>query len=73
MNKIKSKTIIGDNVKIGSNSVLVAPVTMHENSMCAAGSVVTKDVEANALALTRSPLKVFSDWVTNRLQKGKSN
>ena len=71
--KTKTKTIIKDGANTGSNSVLVAPVTMHENSMCAAGSVITKDVEANALALTRSPLKVFADWVTNRLQKGKSN
>lgn len=71
--KTKTKTIIKDGANTGSNSVLVAPVTMHENSMCAAGSVITKDVEANALALTRSPLKIFTDWVTNRLQKGKSN
>lgn len=71
--KTKTKTIIKDGANTGSNSVLVAPVTMHENSMCAAGSVITKDVEANALALTRSPLKIFSDWVAKKLQKGKSN
>lgn len=71
--KTKTKTVIKDGANTGSNSVLVAPVTMHENSMCAAGSVITKDIEANSLALTRSPLKIFSEWVTNRLQKGKSN
>lgn len=70
--KTKTKTIIKDGANTGSNSVLVAPVTMQENSMCAAGSVVTKDVEANALALTRAPFKVFKEWVTERLQKGKS-
>ncbi|MCR5260888.1 MAG: NTP transferase domain-containing protein [Candidatus Gastranaerophilales bacterium] len=70
--KTKTKTIIKDGANTGSNSVLVAPVTMHENSMCAAGSVITKDVEANALALTRSPLRVFQDWVTARLNRGKS-
>ena len=70
--KTKTKTIIKDGANTGSNSVLVAPVTMHENSMCAAGSVITKDVEANALALTRAPFKIFKEWVTERLQKGKS-
>ena len=70
--KTKTKTVIKDGANTGSNSVLVAPVTMHENSMCAAGSVVTKDVEANALALTRSPLKIFKEWVTERLKRGKS-
>ena len=45
---------------------------MHENSMCAAGSVITKDVEANSLALTRSPLKVLKEWVIKRLQHNKS-
>lgn len=70
--KTKTKTIIKTGANTGSNSVLVAPVTMHENSMCAAGTVVTKDVEANALAITRSPLKVFKDWVIQRLQNRKS-
>lgn len=70
--KTKTKTIIKDGANTGSNSVLVAPVTMHENSMCAAGSVITKDVEANALALTRATFKIFKNWVTERLQKGKS-
>lgn len=70
--KTKTKTIIKDGANTGSNSVLVAPVTMHENSMCAAGSVITKDVEADALALTRAPFKIFRQWVTERLRKGKS-
>ena len=70
--KTKTKTIIKDGANTGSNSVLVAPVTMHENSMCAAGSVITKDVEANALAITRSPLKILKGWVTARLKRGKS-
>jgi bifunctional UDP-N-acetylglucosamine pyrophosphorylase/glucosamine-1-phosphate N-acetyltransferase len=70
--KVKTKTIIKDGANTGSNSVLVAPVTMNENSMCAAGSVITKDVEANSLALTRSPFKVIKEWVTDRLKKGKT-
>ena len=70
--KTKKRTIIKDGANTGSNSVLVAPVTLHENAMCAAGSVITKDIEANALAITRSPLKILKDWVTARLKRGKS-
>ncbi len=66
--KTKSKTIIEDGANTGSNSVLVAPVVMRKNSMCAAGTVVTKEVEPNALAITRSPLKIIKDWVTKRLE-----
>ena len=50
----KSKTKIKDNVFIGSNSSLVAPVTIEENSMVGAGSVITKNVKKKSLALTRS-------------------
>ena len=50
----KSKTKIKDNVFIGSNSSLVAPVTIKNNSIVGAGSVITKNVEKNTLALTRS-------------------
>ena len=51
----KSKTKIKDNVFIGSNSSLVAPVILQENSIVGAGSVITKNVKKNSLALTRSP------------------
>ena len=50
----KSKTKIKDKVFIGSNSSLVAPVTIANNSIVGAGSVITKNVEKNSLALTRS-------------------
>ena len=50
----KSKTIIKDNVFIGSNSCLVAPVTINKNSIVGAGSVITKKVKQGSLALTRS-------------------
>jgi len=49
--KNKHSTIIADNVKIGSNTMLVAPVTVGEGSMTGAGTVVTKDVPANSLAV----------------------
>ncbi|MDC0531860.1 UDP-N-acetylglucosamine pyrophosphorylase [Candidatus Pelagibacter ubique] len=50
----KSKTKIRDNVFIGSNSSLVAPITLEKNSIVGAGSVITKKVKKNSLALTRS-------------------
>jgi len=49
----KSKTKIRNNVFIGSNSSLVAPVTISENSIIGAGSVITKNVKKKSLALTR--------------------
>ena len=50
----KSKTNIKDKVFIGSNSSLVAPVTINQNSVVGAGSVITKNVRKKSLALTRS-------------------
>ena len=50
----KSKTKIKNNVFIGSNSSLVAPITIGENSIIGAGSVITKNVKKKSLALTRA-------------------
>ncbi len=50
----KSKTIINDEVFVGSNSSLVAPVKLEEKSVIGAGSVITKKVSKKALALTRA-------------------
>jgi len=50
----KSKTKIKDNVFIGSNSSLVAPITIEQDSVVGAGSVITKNVRKKSLALTRS-------------------
>ena len=52
--KNKNKTIIKNKVFVGSNSSLVAPVTLSEKSTIGAGSVITKSVKKNSLALTRS-------------------
>ena len=49
----KNKTKIKNNVFIGSNSSLVAPVTINKNSIVGAGSVITKNVKKNSLSLTR--------------------
>ena len=51
----KNKTIIKDKVFIGSNSSLVAPITINKDSIVGAGSVITKNVRKKSLALTRSP------------------
>ena len=50
----KNKTKIKDNVFIGSNSSLVAPLTIEEGSVVGAGSVITKNVKRKSLALTRA-------------------
>ena len=50
----KNKTYIKDKVFVGSNSSLVAPVTLNQNSIVGAGSVITKNVNKKSLALTRS-------------------
>ena len=52
--KNKNKTIIKNKVFVGSNSSLVAPVTLNEKSTIGAGSVITKNVKKSSLALTRS-------------------
>ena len=51
----KNKTKIKDKVFIGSNSSLVAPITIDKESIVGAGSVITKNVRKKTLALTRSP------------------
>ena len=58
----KNKTKIKDEVFIGSNSSLVAPITINKNSIVGAGSVITKDVKAKSLALTRSPQNEFKNY-----------
>lgn len=69
LSKTKSKTILKDNVKIGSNSVLVAPVTVEEGANVGAGGIITKDIPSWALAVTRSPLKILENWVKSKLYK----
>ena len=60
--KKKHPTTIKQGTKTGSNSVLVAPVTLGENVTVAAGSVVTQDVKDNALVVARSRQKEIPDW-----------
>lgn len=69
LTKAKTKTVLKDDVKIGSNTVLVAPVTVENGANVGAGTIVTKDVSAWSLAITRSPLKVIENWVKKQLEK----
>ena len=62
----KSKTNIKDKVFIGSNSSLVAPVTINENSIVGAGSVITKNVKKKSLALTRSSQVEIKNYKRNK-------
>jgi bifunctional UDP-N-acetylglucosamine pyrophosphorylase/glucosamine-1-phosphate N-acetyltransferase len=58
----KHHTEIGAGVSIGSNAVLVAPVTIGDGATIGAGSVITSEVESDALALTRAPVKSVNGW-----------
>lgn len=58
----KHRTTIGNNVFVGSNSVLVAPVTLRDDSFVAAGSTVNSEVPAGHLAVGRSRQKNISHW-----------
>ena len=62
----KSKTTIKDNAFIGSNSSLVAPVTIEQNSIVGAGSVITKKVKKGSLALTRALQFEVKDYKRKR-------
>ncbi len=65
----KHQTIVGDGAFVGSNSSLVAPLTIGEGAYIAAGSVITKDVPADALVVERSPLVVKEGWAARRREK----
>jgi bifunctional UDP-N-acetylglucosamine pyrophosphorylase / glucosamine-1-phosphate N-acetyltransferase len=69
----KSKTTIGARVQIGSDTQLVAPVTVHDDAYVGAGTTVTRDVPAGALVVTRTPPKVFEGWVTRRRATAKAS
>lgn len=64
--KKKHKTIIEDNVFIGSDTQLVAPVKINKNSYIGAGSTITKEVPEDSLAISRTPQKNIKDWVKRR-------
>lgn len=65
----KFKTTIEDGVFIGSNTALVAPVTIKEGATIGAGSTITKDVSADALALTRAEQREIAGWSKKKRQR----
>ncbi len=69
----KHQTVIGQGVFVGSNSTLVAPVTLADGSYIAAGSAVTADVPAGALAIGRSRQEIKEGWVAKRAARKTGN
>ncbi len=65
----KHKTIIEDDVFVGSDTQFVAPVRIGKGSLIAAGSTITKDVPPDALALSRTEQKIIEGWVSRKRQK----
>ncbi len=62
----KHRTVVGDHVRIGSDTMLVAPVTVGDGAYTAAGSVITDDVPAGAMAVGRSRQRTIAGWVERR-------
>ncbi|CAA9250649.1 MAG: N-acetylglucosamine-1-phosphate uridyltransferase / Glucosamine-1-phosphate N-acetyltransferase [uncultured Blastococcus sp.] len=62
----KHHTTIGDQVRIGSDTMLVAPVTVGDGAYTAAGSVITSDVPPGAMAVARAPQRNVAGWVRRR-------
>ena len=70
--KNKYKTVIGNNVFVGSNSTIIAPVELGDNSLVGAGSTITKDVPADAIAIGRGR-QVNKDEYATRLPHHPNN
>ena len=68
----KHKTVVGDHVKIGSDTMLVAPVKIGDGAYTAAGSVITENVPAGALGVERTKQRNIEGWVERKRGKTKS-
>ncbi len=68
----KHHTTIGKHVRIGSDTMLVAPVTVGDGAYTAAGSVITEDVPAGAIGVARAKQRNIVDWVLRRRPGSKS-
>jgi bifunctional UDP-N-acetylglucosamine pyrophosphorylase / glucosamine-1-phosphate N-acetyltransferase len=62
----KHRTVIGSHVRTGSDTMLVAPVTVGDGAYTAAGSVIVKDVPPGALGVARAPQRNVAGWVERR-------
>ena len=67
----KHRTTVGSGVFLGCNANLVAPVTVEDGAYIAAGSTITKDVHADALAVARARQTELPDWAARRREQGK--
>ncbi len=65
----KHRTVIGDNVHIGSNSVLVAPVEIEAGATIGGGSVITENVPAGTLTVARAPQVAIKGWTRPRKER----
>ena len=65
----KHETVLGDGVFIGSDSQLVAPVSVGDGAYVGAGSTITKNVPAGSLALSRAPQEVREGWAERRRER----
>ncbi|CAB4884168.1 unannotated protein [freshwater metagenome] len=62
----KHRTVVGDHVRIGSDSMLIGPVTVGDGAYTAAGSVITDDVPPGSMAVGRARQRNIADWVLRR-------
>ncbi len=62
----KHRTVVGDDVRMGSDTMLVAPVEVGDGAYTAAGSVITEDVPAGALGVGRAKQRNIEGWVARK-------
>ncbi len=68
----KHLTELGENVFIGSNSSLIAPVKIGDGAYIGSSSAISKEVKADSLVITRAPLRMISDWAKKRRAPNKT-
>jgi bifunctional UDP-N-acetylglucosamine pyrophosphorylase / glucosamine-1-phosphate N-acetyltransferase len=66
----KHRTVVGDGAFIGSDTMLVAPLTIGDGAQTAAGSTITKDVPPGALAIERAVQRIVEGWAARRRRRG---
>ena len=64
--RAKHRTVVGDDVRVGSNNSLVAPVTIGDGAYTAAGSAITEDIPAGALGVARDKQRNIEGWVARK-------
>jgi bifunctional UDP-N-acetylglucosamine pyrophosphorylase / glucosamine-1-phosphate N-acetyltransferase len=68
----KHSTVVGDHVRIGSDTMLVAPITVGDGAYTAAGSVITQDVPPGALGIGRATTRMIERWVDRKRAGSRS-